>query len=410
MTTGQPVHNDQLAEAQEPDLDVIAGEPEVPEEYGLALSGGGIRATLFHLGAIIRLNELGHLGEINRISGVSGGSIAASLLAWSWNQLGWENGRATQLRDVYEPLITKIASAHIDIPVIAMGFLPLISPAGLIAVTLDDMFFKRATLQDLPDNGPRFVFVATEMATGTAFRFSKAYMGSYRLGLVYNPRFTISAAVAASAAFPPVASPFYLHVKPERWRQVRGADLFDRKDLRTKLALVDGGAYDNLALQPITRRCNTLLVSDAGGNLGIEKPGWKWWSLLMQGKRTLDIAVSQGRALRRSGLMTHKDEHPFALWRTRTDPNHFVGTATSPFAVADGWPEYLSTRTTRLWPFNETDRKHLVNWGYLTSDIALRSYIWKQDPEPAELPYPDASFERKPDKRPDVAGEPIRRS
>jgi hypothetical protein len=33
------------------DLGLGSGEPE---EYGLALSGGGIRATLFHYGAILR--------------------------------------------------------------------------------------------------------------------------------------------------------------------------------------------------------------------------------------------------------------------------------------------------------------------------------------------------------------------
>jgi hypothetical protein len=42
------------------------GEGE-PEEYGLALSAGGIRATLFHYGALIRINELGHLRGLRRV-------------------------------------------------------------------------------------------------------------------------------------------------------------------------------------------------------------------------------------------------------------------------------------------------------------------------------------------------------
>ena len=42
---------------------------------GMALSGGGFRATLFHLGALRRLNELNILREIDTFSSVSGGSI-----------------------------------------------------------------------------------------------------------------------------------------------------------------------------------------------------------------------------------------------------------------------------------------------------------------------------------------------
>src|ERR1043166_7970258 len=47
----------------------------------LALSGGGYRAALFHLGAARRLNELGILHQIDTISSASGGSIFAAHLA-----------------------------------------------------------------------------------------------------------------------------------------------------------------------------------------------------------------------------------------------------------------------------------------------------------------------------------------
>jgi len=51
---------------------------------GLALSGGGFRATLFHLGSLWRLNELGLLRRINIITSVSGGSIISGALAACW--------------------------------------------------------------------------------------------------------------------------------------------------------------------------------------------------------------------------------------------------------------------------------------------------------------------------------------
>src|SRR5690348_7652855 len=48
---------------------------------GLSLSGGGFRASLFHLGALRRLNELGILHQLDSISSVSGGSIINAFLA-----------------------------------------------------------------------------------------------------------------------------------------------------------------------------------------------------------------------------------------------------------------------------------------------------------------------------------------
>jgi predicted acylesterase/phospholipase RssA len=42
---------------------------------GLALSGGGFRATVFHAGALLRLHELHMLSKIDTITSVSGGSI-----------------------------------------------------------------------------------------------------------------------------------------------------------------------------------------------------------------------------------------------------------------------------------------------------------------------------------------------
>ena len=65
-------------------------------EVGLALSGGGFRATLFHLGAVWRLNELALLQSLTRVSTVSGGSILAGLMAVRWSHLIFEDGKATR--------------------------------------------------------------------------------------------------------------------------------------------------------------------------------------------------------------------------------------------------------------------------------------------------------------------------
>lgn len=377
-----------------------------PEEYGLALSGGGIRATLFHLGALWRINELGRLREIGRVSGVSGGSIAAGFLAKVWPQLRWDaNGVSPNFAAAYGTLVFRLARMPLDVPVIALGLVPGVSAANVLAAVLDRFFLRGMTLQDLPadGDGPRFVFNATDLGTGTDFRFSRPYMGSYRLGLVPEPNVPVAVAVAASAAFPPFVSPLTLHVDPSSFVAVPGSDLNGRPELLGQIALADGGAYDNLALEPITGRCHTYLVSDAGGNLTIQPPGWQWALWTTQVKRTLDIAVAQSRALRRRALPADTG-HDYTLWRTRMEPATFSAPAAPAFEVRAGWGAYMAGLPTRLWPFPLVDRRRLVNWGYLTSDLALRSFVWRDAAPPSRLPFPDVTFDGLPPPTPALAG------
>jgi NTE family protein len=66
----------------------------------LAMSGGGFRATLFHLGSVWRLNDLGYLQKLNRVCSVSGGSITAAMLGYRWKRLTFDgNGIATNFRE-----------------------------------------------------------------------------------------------------------------------------------------------------------------------------------------------------------------------------------------------------------------------------------------------------------------------
>jgi NTE family protein len=61
-------------------LTAIDGE-KLEDGSGLCISGGGYRAMLFHAGAIFRMNELGLVSKLDRISSVSGGSMTAAALA-----------------------------------------------------------------------------------------------------------------------------------------------------------------------------------------------------------------------------------------------------------------------------------------------------------------------------------------
>ena len=64
-----------------PVANYLPSEKKIPDSVGLSLSGGGFRATLFHIGAIQRLNEFGILPKLTTVSSVSGGSILNGFLA-----------------------------------------------------------------------------------------------------------------------------------------------------------------------------------------------------------------------------------------------------------------------------------------------------------------------------------------
>jgi hypothetical protein len=71
-----PMPHDHQLERTQPVQVVDTGsahdDPRTPSErIALCLSGGGYRAMLFHLGALWRLNEVGYLPKLSRISSVS---------------------------------------------------------------------------------------------------------------------------------------------------------------------------------------------------------------------------------------------------------------------------------------------------------------------------------------------------
>ena len=103
---------------------VHGDEPEKLEQgVALCLSGGGFRAMLFHAGAVWRLNELGYLPKLNRISSVSGGSITNGVLAMNWAKLRYDNGVANNLEEQLIQPIRKLASTTIDKGAVIKGIL-----------------------------------------------------------------------------------------------------------------------------------------------------------------------------------------------------------------------------------------------------------------------------------------------
>jgi hypothetical protein len=128
-------------------------------ERVLWLSGDGYRAALFHLGALSRLNELGLLGQIGTVGAVSGGSIAAAVLA---ARGGWplEPG-CPEWRRVAEPLR---ALAGGEATGAGASRRPFPGRAGEAA--LEERYAREllAAMGGEPSRRPRFVFGASGLA------------------------------------------------------------------------------------------------------------------------------------------------------------------------------------------------------------------------------------------------------
>jgi len=58
----------------------------IMNRLGLALSGGGFRAVLYHLGLVRFLRDAGILPRVTHISAVSGGSIIGAHLVLNWDR------------------------------------------------------------------------------------------------------------------------------------------------------------------------------------------------------------------------------------------------------------------------------------------------------------------------------------
>src|SRR5437870_3988958 len=106
-----------LPRAMSPVETIETDAPDRKSEEGVALclSGGGYRAMLFHLGALWRLNELGYLPKLARISSVSGGSITAGVLGMNWKELRFDAGGVSpSFTELVVTPVRRLASVTID--------------------------------------------------------------------------------------------------------------------------------------------------------------------------------------------------------------------------------------------------------------------------------------------------------
>ncbi|MDX2220840.1 MAG: patatin-like phospholipase family protein, partial [Burkholderiales bacterium] len=355
---------------------------------GIALSGGGFRATLFGLGSLWYLSDARLLGRLDRVCSVSGGSILAGVLAHQWKSLKFEDGKAVNFQTEIVERVLRFCSQTIDWQAGGLGILnPFKSAGDYLAGRYSKDLFGNARLSDLPTRSqggaPLFVIYATNLQTGRSFRFTQDYVADYYLGTnsALNP--TLALAVAASSAFPPIFSPISIRAHPTDWQNPdwRGSE-GDLKAIQTDLELGDGGIYDNLGLESL--REDVALVSDAGApfqpKLHIQP------NYVSQLARVRDILIDQTRALRKRELLDSfkQRRRNGTYWGITTSINDYP--ALNKLLIDSDVTRAHSKIDTRLSSLPRKTQCQLVNWGYALADAAVRSYALLDKDVPSALP------------------------
>jgi len=294
------------------------GQPPV----ALVLSGGGIRAMVFHLGVLRLLAEHGMLERVTRISTVSGGSLLVGLIFQEY-QLAWPSSEAF-LSQVYPALRSKLCSRSLQWGAARQLLRPanlrfLLSRANLLARALRVEWGITGKLTDLP-RFPEWSINGTTAENGKRFRFKATELGDYELGYAAPGNFPLANAMAVSAAFPGGFGPLTLDAskfvwKRRPWGAPAGSEAVVDIGYR-RLHLYDGGVYDNLGLEPYfdagrgrsKLSGESIVVSDAGAPLA---PGFSFGALNMfRLKRVADIMSDQAHALRVRTFATYLQAQP----------------------------------------------------------------------------------------------------
>ncbi|MEX2219391.1 MAG: patatin-like phospholipase family protein [Phycisphaerales bacterium] len=315
-------------EPESPTTTAAATVP-VARSTGLALclSGGGFRATLFHLGALRRLNELAVLARVETVTSVSGGSILNGVLATRWSELSLGTGgvfanydkvvadpvREFCARDLRTPLLVGTRLNPVQWPTLVRDLGAV--PGNALAGAYQRLCLGRQLAQlpaPAPGGVPRFVFCATNVQTGACWHFHGGpggRMGDFYTGYTECDGVSVAEAVAASSAFPPGFGALRLpaggrtFTRVDPWGDERASSK-KRKPLGEQaqrvVLLTDGGVYDNLGVEPVWTRGGCVLVSDAGRPFSSQTRCWQ--ALVPRLRRATEVSMEQVGAVRKRWL------------------------------------------------------------------------------------------------------------
>ena len=272
------------------------------EKIGIALSGGGHRASLFAIGVLLYLVDVGKNRELCSISSVSGGSLTNGYLA-QWGK--FSSCSPEEFEKEIRPLVRRLATKGtlwgwswirvyllltimLGIATCAVWLGPwgLFLRLGLFVVGIlatFELFLQRGRLcgrafaatlfrpsgsatklSDTANRNIDHIICATDLHAGEHVYFSGNFVCSYRFGWGKPGNLPLHVAVQTSAAFP---CGF-----PARWLSAKQHDFQNgTQEDASWIVLSDGGVYDNMGeqwfsgIQTRKRRYKSLAV-------GIQEP------------------------------------------------------------------------------------------------------------------------------------------
>jgi NTE family protein len=285
-------------------------------KIGLSLSGGGFRATVFHLGVLARLAEEGLMEEVTCVSTVSGGSLCASL-AFAQNGFRWPS--STDLIHKVIPQARQLLTTQ-DLQLDLIRRV-LRLPVRLLDTRADDLSWllqKRwgvtGSLGSLPEH-PRWLINATCYETGQSWHFERSRMGDGMFGYSHDTDIPLSDAVAASCGFPGLIGALAMDTGGRSW--FRYGDPWQATEVPIqpsfrRIHLWDGGVSDNLGVEALhsfltgwQQDVDMLIVSDGCSSLRSEPYRlWKAADRMVRG-----IMMEQIRTLRFRSLLERFVNH-----------------------------------------------------------------------------------------------------
>lgn len=365
-------------------------------KIGLALSGGGVRATVFHLGVLKRLAESPRWQEISFLSTVSGGSLCIALVFEKAGQC-WPS--AKQFSECCLPEIRKLLTTF-DLEgqykrlLFTRPWLLFRGRAWLIAKLIRKHWGITSNVLQMPDP-PRWEICATCYETGKNWRFSKKRMGDYLTNYVIAPNFLLAEAAAASAAVPGVIGPLRLKTSKYHWHKYAkdGSEpTIEVKPTAPHFTLWDGGVYENLGVeamfkpqQGLRKEVDFLIISDASKPLGLETRRFQWkLPPYLPPFRLIDIATDQVRAFRLRTIIGFFDKNPntgvvFRMGNTVTNilkmakketPQNWSGRK----FLSDTEVQTAAGLETTLRMLSEDEYDRLFQHGYETAEATLYAY------------------------------------
>lgn len=369
---------------------------------GLALSGGGFRATLYHLGVIRYLRDSGALEHVSDIAAVSGGSILAAHLALNWDRYTGDDrafaaAAAEVIRFVQFDLRNHIVRRlPLTFPFRLAGKLvgsetESLSPNALLESAYRRFLYGDRRLFELPER-PNVHILSTNVSDGTLALFNRNGLHVLRRGHrrdtqdpfqhIPGTTMSIAKAVGASSAFPGFFPPV----------RITADDLGVNEGEFPGESFTDGGVYDNLGTRAFTwiHRLHDIdheriIVSDAGKPFQIL--GRSTIGFVAQSIRATDILWDRVWQLERENF---GDQNGFFF----APITQVVDPAEDPHAMHPAVQRVVSSLRTDLDRFNDLEVTALVRHGYEVArathrHISDRSDIAVHD-GPAWDPLPGA--------------------